>query len=280
MTVGRRAGRRWTAVGMALCAIASAGTASAQSLWDDPAFALYRQAVEAMDRKDYTRAGELADQAIATYPNHLLAHYLRGQAALAASRWNDAVAALTRVVALYPGSFAATRDLGVAYQQLGKAPEAAKAYEAALAIRPDSDDTRVRLAFTFLNAGDNDRALPHLTRLAERDTKAPEVWTALARIAYAKGDLATSEADFVKAVALKDDGRNWFNLAVVRMRKNDAPGALQAFERSAAHPETQEQARGEIAKLREAMKAPGAKPATGGAVPGMPGDGPGAGRRY
>ena len=31
--------------------------------------------------------------------------------------------------------------------------------------------------------------------------------------------------------------------------------SLQAFERSAAHPETQEQARGEIAKLQEALKA-------------------------
>ena len=250
----RRSGRRWTAVGMALCALASAGPTGAQSLWDDPAFALYRQAVEAMDGKDYARASDLAGQAIAAYPDHLLAHYLRGQAALAASRWEDAAQALGKVIALYPGSFAAYRDLGTAYQQLGRVPDAARAYEGALAIRPDDEDTQIRLAFTYLNAGDTDRAMPHLQRLAERDSKAPEVWTALARAAYGKGDLAASEASFTRAVALKDDGRNWFNLAVVRMRRDDFPGALQAFERSAAHAETQEQAKGEIAKLREAMK--------------------------
>jgi tetratricopeptide (TPR) repeat protein len=246
----RRSGRRWTTVGMAMCAIASAGAVGAQSLWDDPAFALYRQAVDAMDQKDYAKADALADQAVAAYPDHVLAHYLRGQAALATSRWDDAVAALTKVTTLYPGSFAAVRDLGTAYQQLGKVPEAAQAYERALAIRPNSDDTRVRLAFTYLNAGDNDKALPQLQQLAAHDSKAPEVWTALARVAYAKGDLAGSEADFSKAVALRDDGRTWFNLAVVRLRRNDAAGALQAFERSAAHPETQEQAKAEIAKLR------------------------------
>ena len=276
----RRSGRRWTAVGMALCALAGVGSASAQSLWDDPAFALYRQAVEAMDKKDYARASDLAGQAIAAYPDHILAHYLRGQAALGASRWEDAAQALSKVVALYPGSFAAHRDLGAAYQQLNRVPDAARAYEGALAIRPDDEDTRIRLAFTYLNAGDTEHAMPHLQRLAERDSKAPEVWMALARAAYGKGDFAASEANFTKAVALKDDGRNWFNLAVVRMRRNDFPGALQAFERSAAHPDTQEQAKGEIAKLREAMKQTGGKPAAGGAVPGAPGDPTGAGRRY
>ena len=48
-------GHHWTALSLAFCAIASAGTAQAQGIWDDPAFALYRQAVEAMDKKDYTK---------------------------------------------------------------------------------------------------------------------------------------------------------------------------------------------------------------------------------
>jgi hypothetical protein len=81
----RRRGSHWTAVGLAFCAIASATggvePAGAQTLWDDPAFALYRQAVEAMDKKNYAQAADLAGQAAARYPNHVLAHYLSGQAA-------------------------------------------------------------------------------------------------------------------------------------------------------------------------------------------------------
>ena len=61
-------GHHWTAVGLAFCAIAAVGTASAQGIWEDPAFSLYRQAVEAMDKKDYARASELSGQAIAQQP--------------------------------------------------------------------------------------------------------------------------------------------------------------------------------------------------------------------
>jgi len=67
-------GHHWTAMGLAFCAIATAGTAGAQGIWDDPAFALYRQAVEAMDRKDYAKASELSGQAIAQQPTHVLAY--------------------------------------------------------------------------------------------------------------------------------------------------------------------------------------------------------------
>ena len=145
----RPRGHHWTAIGFAFCAIATTGTAGAQGIWDDPAFALYRQAVEAMDRKDYAKASELSGQAIAQQPTHVLAHYLRGQAAMFQSRYEDAAAAFGKAVELYPGSFAAQRDLGGAHEQLNRVDDAARAYEAALALR-DQDDLRLRLAFMLL----------------------------------------------------------------------------------------------------------------------------------
>jgi tetratricopeptide (TPR) repeat protein len=168
----RPRGHNWTAVGLAFCAIATTGTAGAQGIWDDPAFALYRQAVEAMDRKDYAKASDLSGQAIAQQPTHVLAHYLRGQAAMFQSRWEDAAAAFGKVVELYPGSFAAQRDLAGAHEQLNRVDDAARAYEAALALR-DQDDLRLRLAFMLLKAGQQQRALTHLQTLATRDTKTP-----------------------------------------------------------------------------------------------------------
>ena len=272
-------GHHWTAVGLAFCAIATVGTASAQGIWDDPAFSLYRQAVEAMDKKDYARASDLSGQAIAQHPTHVLAHYLRGQAAMYQSRWDEAAAAFGKVVELYPASFAGHRDLGGAFEQLNRVDDAAREYEAAIALR-DQDDLRVRLAFMLLKANQQPRALTQLQTLADRDSKTPEVWSTLGRVAYEKNDLSTAEKDFTRAATLRDDGRAWFNLGVVRTRLNDLPGALQAFEKAAQHSETKEPAQKEVAKVREAMKQP-----TTGSAPDrvMPGSTPGQpvpSRRY
>lgn len=248
-----RRGHHWTALGLAFCAIASVGTAQAQGIWDDPAFALYRQAVEAMDKKDYARVTTLTGQAIAQQPTHVLAYYLRGQAAMFQSRWDDAVIAFGKVVELYPASFAGHRDLGGAYEQLDRVDDSAKEYQAALALR-DQEELRVRLAFMLLKANQPARALPQLQALADKDTKTPEVWSALARVAYEKNDLPAAEKNFSRAAALRDEGRTWYNLGVVRTRLNDLPGALQAFEKAAQHNDTQEPAQKEIAKVREALK--------------------------
>ena len=249
----RRRGSHWTAVGFAFCAIASATggvePAGAQTLWDDPAFALYRQAVEAMDRKSYAQAADLAGQAAARLPNHVLAHYLSGQAAAALGRWPDAAAAFERVVEIYPGSFAGHRDLGTSYEHLGRADDAVRAWDKALALH-DSDDVRASLAFLLVKEGRRPQALQHLDVLAQHGSKRPEVYSTIARLSYETGDLKASEKAFVQAVSLKDDGRTWFNLGVVRARLNDSPGALDAFEHAAQHADTREQAQKEIAKLR------------------------------
>jgi tetratricopeptide (TPR) repeat protein len=272
-------GHRWTAVGLAFCAIATTGTAGAQGIWDDPAFSLYRQAVEAMDKKDYARASELSGQAIAQQPTHVLAYYLRGQAAMFQSRWDDAATAFGKVVELYPTSFAGHRDLGGAYEQLTRVDDAAREYEAAIALR-DQDDLRVRLAFMLLKANQQPRALTHLQALADGGSKAPEVWSALARVAYEKSDLPAAEKNFTRATALRDDGRTWFNLGVVRTRLNDLPGALQAFEKAAQHSETREPAQKEVAKVREAMKQPTTGAAPDRVMPGSPPGQPVPSRRY
>jgi tetratricopeptide (TPR) repeat protein len=260
-------------VGLAFCAIATVGTAHTQGIWDDPAFALYRQAVEAMDKKDYARVTTLTGQAIAQQPTHVLAYYLRGQAAMFQSRWDEAAVAFGKVVELYPGSFAGHRDLAGAYEQLNRVDDSAKAYEATLALR-EQDDVRLRLAFMLLKANQQARALPHLQALADKDTKTPEVWATLGRVAYEKNDLPEAEKSFSRAAALRDDGRTWYNLGVVRTRLNDLPGALQAFEKAAQHSETREPAQKEVAKVREAMKQPttGTPPerAMPGSVPGQP----------
>jgi tetratricopeptide (TPR) repeat protein len=246
---------------LALAALLLASAATAQSLWDDPAFQLTHQAQEALQRKDFAAAADLARRAIQEYPDHVLAHYLLAQAAFGQERWEEAATALANVARLYPKSFAAQRELGVALSKLGRGPEAIRAYDQALAIRadgPDAQDVRLRLAFLKLQAGDKDGALPLLTALAQANTTVPEVWTALGRLHYEREQLAESERAFRKSAELRDDGKTWFNLAVVRLRLVDKAGSIEALQRAAAHPEVRGQAVAELAKL--GVKAPGAKP--------------------
>ena len=126
-------GHHWTAVGLAFCAIASAGTAAAQGIWDDPAFSLYRQAVEAMDKKDYAQ-GQRAERAGHRPAAHPRARPLRPgpgrDVPVALGRRGRRLRQGRRAL---PGSFAAQRDLGGAYEQLNRVDDAARDYEAALA---------------------------------------------------------------------------------------------------------------------------------------------------
>ena len=246
--------RRLVAGALLFLGVATAHIALAQSLTEDPAFALYRQAAQAADAKDFERASKLAKEAIAEYPDHLLAWYLLGQAAMGRSAWDEAANAFANVTKRYPKSFAAHRDLGLALSSLGRVEEAKAAFETALSLRPDNDDTRVRMALMLYEKGHKDAALPILEKLASGASGTPEVYLLLARAYYERNDLPASEKAFAKAVTLRDDGKTWFNLGVVRLRLSDFTGAQAAFKRAAEHPETREQANRELDKLREASR--------------------------
>ena len=87
----------------------------------------------------------------------------------------------------------------------------AVAPDAALAIRPSDEESRARVALMLVNANQPGRALVHLTALADHDSKRPDVYLALARVAYDRNDFAATAAAFEKSLTLRDSGRTWFN---------------------------------------------------------------------
>jgi tetratricopeptide (TPR) repeat protein len=240
----------WRVLALAVgCALAATGPAAAQSIWDAP-----RSTSSARRRtRSTTRtSSEPASQAIAQMPNHPLAYYVRGQAAAAQSKWDEAAASFGKTAELYPGSFAAQRDLAATLEHLGKPKESAQAYRAALALR-DQEELRLRMALMLADNGEEPAAMTELETLATRDSKIPATWSTLGRLQYASGEWAKAEKSYARAVALKDDGRNWFNLGVIRVRMKDLPGALTAFEHAAKDPTVKTQANVEAGRVREAM---------------------------
>ena len=122
----------------------------------------------------------------------------------------------------------AERAWGRVEQARAEGPRRSGPTSQALALRPDgpdAQDVRLRLAFLRLQAGDKDGALPLLTALARPARRCPRSGPRWAASITSEEQLAESERAFRRAAELRDDGKTWFNLAVVRLRLFDKAGA-------------------------------------------------------
>jgi tetratricopeptide (TPR) repeat protein len=86
--------------------------------------------------KDLDLALEILDATVAMAPEEAEAWYLRAKVQYAESKYDLAVADLNRALERDPKHFRALEQLGLAYDALGKKPEALAAYRKALAINP------------------------------------------------------------------------------------------------------------------------------------------------
>jgi tetratricopeptide (TPR) repeat protein len=84
-----------------------------------------------------------------------------------------AVSALETAVGAEPGRADAHNMLGLAFQFVGRAAEAAAEFEAALRLRPDYDAARFNLANAQIKAGKLDDAIENLRKLAAANPSDP-----------------------------------------------------------------------------------------------------------
>ena len=100
----------------------------------NPAFAEIRAAVEA---RDFARAGELAERALAAGLEHPVVLNLAALKCETEERFDDAVALLERAVALAPDDVAARNALGLCLTRLERYPEALAQFDRVVATAPD-----------------------------------------------------------------------------------------------------------------------------------------------
>ncbi len=97
-------------------------------------------------------------------------HYLRGRALDKAGRWDEALAALRRAVALGPEQAEALTYLGNAQVAHGEDPAGAAALlERAAQLDPEDSEIAASLAWAYFQRGDTARALPLLERAVKGD---------------------------------------------------------------------------------------------------------------
>lgn len=132
-----------------------------------------------------------AAQAAAETPQRLIE---RGQAALDASRFDEAEAAFSTLVALRPSDAVAQFHLGMTRAMAGKPAAAIAPLRAALKLRPDLAPAQLFLGISYLEIGRPADAVAPLRQVVQADPKNPNARQALAEALVSTeqfGDAAT-----------------------------------------------------------------------------------------
>ena len=123
----------------------------------------------------YGSARASLEKALELSPNNARALYYMARVEREAGHFNEEVADLQKVVAQYPQSRDARRELGVTYYHLQKSQEAREQFEALQAIDPDDVTAHYNLALLYSRLGMRDKAVEQaaLFKAKKVDPEAP-----------------------------------------------------------------------------------------------------------
>ncbi len=154
----------------------------------------------------------------------------QGNAAAAAGRWEEALAAYGRALACLPGWIPALINAGGALKELGRLDEAARVLGAVRAVCPEDPDLLGNLAGVLRQQGDFAQACG-LYRQAVALAPTAAAWSNLAVLLDETGQAAEAGAAFAQAVALAPgDAEIRFNHANFLLRDGAWREGWQAYE--------------------------------------------------
>ena len=179
------------------------------------------QGYVAMAMRDYARALTAFDAALEANGSYVPALVGKGQALLAADRTELALEAFEKALAINPSLTDLRRrvevlrlrnvqdviDAAQTAAKEGRADDARRAYERAIAISPESAFLHRELGQLERRAGNTDRAFEHLRRASELDPTDATALIESGEILEARGDAIGAEEAYRKATAI-DPGLN------------------------------------------------------------------------
>lgn len=179
-----------------LCLVLLVFSAFAQTLPDLPAVAFdnFEPEIREQVRKAYGDAQ--------AKPRDAQANGWLGMTLHTYEQYDFAAICYERAQALAPKEFRWSYYLGIVRAELGKAREAAMAFQTALALQADHLPAELRLAESLLADGQLDESRRHYDAIAKRNANIAQTAYGLGRIASAKGDNAAAVAHYQKALAL------------------------------------------------------------------------------
>lgn len=191
------------------------------------------EALDAIRRRDATRAEERARRAVGEAPDEARARAVLALALVLARRGGEALAEADRAVAAAPGEAWARLVRSSALRQLGRGREAVASAGEAVRLAPGSHRAQIGLALSLFVAGAGDRARELLERARAVVPEDPLALRLLGEIELRR-DPKAAEAIFrsaLRADARSADARAGLSRALARQGR--AKEAEEAFEAAA-----------------------------------------------
>jgi arylsulfatase A-like enzyme/predicted Zn-dependent protease len=191
-----------------------------------------QSALGAGDREAARRALE---RVLAEDEGLLDAHQMTGNLAAEEERFDDAIAAFRRALAIDPEHKASLFGLANAYRRTGRREEALVGFERLLALSPHDSKAALAAADLLAEAGERDRSLALLARLDAGGEAPPIVANQLGELLAAAGRTAEARTAFERALAGNAElVQPRFNLAVLAEEAGDAAAAIAHYEAAIA----------------------------------------------
>lgn len=147
-------------------------------------------------------------------------------------RYADAVAELTRALAIVPQDLHARNNLGAALLWLGRRDEAEKCFRAVLAASPEHADAHVNLASVLAEQGRTADAMAELREALHADSTHPEARRNLARMLVRDSKPGEAVEHLRAVIALREDSLSHLDLAGLLMHDNKPEQALTHYRRA------------------------------------------------
>jgi tetratricopeptide (TPR) repeat protein len=189
--------------------------------------------------RDYADADKWLSQATGWAPENAQYWYLLGRTKYNENRFQEAVEAFLKSLALHPMELRAEYNLGLAYAGMGKNDDAISAYKTAISwekqgMKPDPQPY-LDLGTLLLEQGHADQSLPYLQQSAVLGSGNPRIHEELGQAYEQVHQLANAESEITKAIAIAPSVPSLhFELGRIEQKEGLTEKAKEQFARCAA----------------------------------------------
>lgn len=189
---------------------------------------------------EWDQAGDAAEalafyqMAAAIDPGLIVAWHQLGHALFAAKRYDEAILAYERVMALNPTPPADVfHSLSRAYLEADNLPMARDVANRGLMIYPMERVLYLVMADSYQQEPDLDTAESWYVRMLQRWPFDGSIWARRAEVAATDGRLHDAEEYYQEAVAIQpDDAGYWISLAAIAVSEDNRPLARDAYQKA------------------------------------------------
>ncbi len=191
---------------------------------------LVRQAMEAFQRSQWGRAGELAEQALTIAPENYEAIQVRALASLYAGRAADALPHAESLVARFPSDPFAHNTHGAVLQVLGRLEEAIAAYRKSISLAPTHALSWFNVAQVYARLARHDEAAPCFEKTIQLGAATPDAFLGLAQANMQMGRLEAALGPAREAARLAPQSAEAVRIAAqCELKAGDVGAAVEGF---------------------------------------------------